>query len=1237
MPPSPPASNPIGPINNLALTPALLRSAVTPTAQINATWDPPHAFGYGGQYQIRWSESSSFPEDSTGYADAANESARIDHLQVARTYYVQVVRVERQVPGDWSEAPTASATTPADTTPPSAPASQSAAYSDQGDLVVTFTPSASANYGTTEIAVYKDATKAVLLALLYNATGRAVWTAAQNRQAAQAVGLGPQASVYVELRSRSANNLTIYSASVSATASKARPAAPGSAAAVWDGATGTARWSWSAVADAVAYRLTIDGRPSTLTDLSYSYSAAQNRLDHSGAASASLAWTLVAIDALDQTTATPASGTATLARPATPSGVSVSWDSALGTARWTWTPGSAIAYTLLTIDSTARQLQDSRYDYLVAQNRLEHSGAAVASLPWALTFVDGLGQTSVSSASGTATLAPPDTPAGVTQSWAGDAGTAGADWTIAWSAVATPVASYRLTIDGVARTVSDVRYTYPLATNRQEHSGSPDPALTWSLVAVDGLGQTSTAPASGTATNAAPAAPTISAAGGFSTLGVAITSAAPPDLDSYQVRIISGGSTVATFTTRDVVAVWQATTPGVASYQVAVRAYDVFGQAGAETTSSSFTLDVLTVSSLRAETEYSDSLGTSATTLAALKDDDRATNVVTIAAGTSWRWTQAQRALLERYQNITVAASGGSGYLGVSADGNSWRWYAGPLGSDGRTLTYIGTGALGGAEELSAQTAALSLPTDGVWALPTLAEGRYVRLGHRNPGGTYSLREFYPNTMVLADQIRAGSVTALHVVAASITGDRLYGSDLAALKANLGSVTISGVCSIGAAGGIYQGSAGTFAAPDTGLKIFSSGGMGLWESWGSGVKQTYLGTDGALYAGQGNVRLSSAGLRLIPYSGSINTSSYIGWQPTGAAYATSYASAEYTPGTGISGSGQAALNLSVLPLSTGNTPYRAQVQIQASTNVGLGGGWGEATIRLVTERPSSGTNNPYVQIGATAGGVDALNGELMLRVYKAGLLVNSTNNTDAPRQPLDVRGNAVLDGTLSVGSTLSSTGNAMLNGAMVGVHPLYTTGGRVSVWKNGADQYFVQTDGTDTHLNAPVSSGAVYIRGANSLRATFDPNGHFISSNDTRSGGNMVAGAQTGTPILGRITSVVNSTKATSNYNGGLVISTNEAASPFVLVMALQTDPSGVNRCAVIDVDDAGAKRALRIQPFGGPIQMGTPTSLWSVYGATPTAQTTGGAKTAGTTWTTTERDMLNTLYSMARNTGLIS
>jgi hypothetical protein len=54
--------------------------------------------------------------------------------------------------------------------------------------------------------------------------------------------------------------------------------------------------------------------------------------------------------------------------------------------------------------------------------------------------------------------------------------------------------------------------------------------------------------------------------------------------------------------------------------------------------------------------------------------------------------------------------------------------------------------------------------------------------------------------------------------------------------------------------------------------------------------------------------------------------------------------------------------------------------------------------------------------------------------------------------------------------------------------------------------------------------------------------------------------------------------------------------------------------------------------------QIGTSASQkLALWGKTPVVQQTGGSATAGSTWTSTEMGMLNTLYQMARTIGLLS
>ncbi len=81
---------------------------------------------------------------------------------------------------------------------------------------------------------------------------------------------------------------------------------------------------------------------------------------------------------------------------------------------------------------------------------------------------------------------------------------------------------------------------------------------------------------------------------------------------------------------------------------------------------------------------------------------------------------------------------------------------------------------------------------------------------------------------------------------------------------NLGNGFIEGVLGFGASGGIYHGSAGTFASPNTGFRMWQPTGytVGVWETWSGGTKKVYVGTDMALYAGGGAIKLDEYGLNI---------------------------------------------------------------------------------------------------------------------------------------------------------------------------------------------------------------------------------------------------------------------------------------------------------------------------------------------------------------------------------------
>ena len=90
-----------------------------------------------------------------------------------------------------------------------------------------------------------------------------------------------------------------------------------------------------------------------------------------------------------------------------------------------------------------------------------------------------------------------------------------------------------------------------------------------------------------------------------------------------------------------------------------------------------------------------------------------------------------------------------------------------------------------------------------------------------------------------------------------------------AITANSGS--IAGVLTMGASGGIYQGT-GTFASPTTGMKIWNDSSVGRIAGYNAGTAQWYAGTDGKLYAGSGNVSLSATGISVVASTSSFDAS-----------------------------------------------------------------------------------------------------------------------------------------------------------------------------------------------------------------------------------------------------------------------------------------------------------------------------------------------------------------------------
>lgn len=278
-----------------------------------------------------------------------------------------------------------------------------------------------------------------------------------------------------------------------------------------------------------------------------------------------------------------------------------------------------------------------RFVWPAAANLAATSGAGDPSLYAELRSRSWGGVFSSIVNTGLITKSVPATPGTIVHSWSGDTGAAGADWTISW-ATQVDAAYYTLNINSLgARRVYANTYTYSIDRNIADNTNA-DPTLAYSLIAVDGLNQSSTA-ATGTATNAAPGAPAVALTGNWA-LKATISTAPAADFAAWEYVWKRDGSTVRTVESKANEQDYELSGAGDAgahSWTVAVRQKDAFGQYSSTTTSSALLVEAITVDYLRASLVYSDSDSNTFTppssgTLAALKDSDTTTGGVSYAA-----------------------------------------------------------------------------------------------------------------------------------------------------------------------------------------------------------------------------------------------------------------------------------------------------------------------------------------------------------------------------------------------------------------------------------------------------------------------------------------------------------------------------------------------------------------------------------------------------------------------------
>lgn len=175
---------------------------------------------------------------------------------------------------------------------------------------------------------------------------------------------------------------------------------------------------------------------------------------------------------------------------------------------------------------------------------------------------------------------------------------------------------------------------------------------------------------------------------------------------------------------------------------------------------------------------------------------------------------------------------------------------------------------------------------------------------------------------------------------------RHHNQDVIKLNAD-GSSQFAGVMQIGAAGGIWQAAAGTFAAPRGGLKIWNSNGAGRLATYASdGSQQIYIDSEGQLIAGNGEVVLNSGGLRI---KGTVSES--------GIRYFNT-SNAEFGRVLSVAGADWSIMGLRAWKPGIGNLgTYQSYLGLHANSVEGY-------KIQLATASPSEGAN--LVEITPTA-------------------------------------------------------------------------------------------------------------------------------------------------------------------------------------------------------------------------------------------------------------------------------
>ena len=694
----PPTGEVAAPSNLTATASGVVRSPVKPEAYVNVTWRAPLGGVVPSYYDIEYGRSSEWNNATKTFSNpqrvqSYNLAATLS-LGLNTAYRIRVRSVYRNATSAWTD--TVQVTTADDTTPPDPVTSVATNWNPiTGDLTITWTNPTNAQFRDVRVRIYNSASKTILYRTALSTNGQYVYTYAQNLEDSS-VG-DPSLHITLDSRNWSASG-TVYSTAVDVTTALAAPSITPNATPTVNGVTGSIYWNWSAVPNAVAYLLTIDGITRRIFTLTFEYTLAQNRIDHGGVVN-------------------------------------------------------------------AQKITDGT-NILLDSNGKELTTTATSSVSWSLVAVDIYNQQSPAQ-TGSTSLNPPSTPTGLTADFTNP------DCSFTWD-LATDVTGYRLVIDNVSRDLGFVNsYTYTLAQNAVEHSNNPDPTLNYYIIAYNAFEMTAeTTPA--TITSPLPNTPTsVTLTSYFDVLVANITAhVLRPTHRRYRFLFRKDGSDFATIFSQTSIARLEIDESG--TYLVRVSAEDIFGRSSSTLDSSTVTPDVLTLEELRSAAIYTDSVGNTKTTLNVLKDDDKASGGVTYTAG-SWKWTQFERPLLDRYKTITAGlfspTSGTSIYFATSSDATTWQWWAGPVDPLKTTITISSV-----ANETVAQGAALNVNTYATttrWDLPSIIEARYIRIYHRNTGSNYTINEFYPRRLVQSDDIQAESIVGINIAGRTIEAGKI--------------------------------------------------------------------------------------------------------------------------------------------------------------------------------------------------------------------------------------------------------------------------------------------------------------------------------------------------------------------------------------------------------------------------------------------------------------------------------